>query len=420
MSERELRRGEVLSRVERGELKLVEGAERLELSYRQAKRLYQRYKQGGTAALQHGNVGRRSNRAKPAELRERVLALVRERYGGGEPGGFGPTLAAEHLASDHGLKVDHETLRRWMKAAGVWRRRRKRSPHRQRRPAKEHFGELLQLDGSHHQWLEERGEKACLMNLVDDATGRGMFGFADEETTWAAADLLERWVRRYGLPQALYCDWKNVYLRQATTRETIEGIEPRTQFGRMCEKLGIRVIGASSPQAKGRVERHHGTHQDRLVKKMRLSGVADYEAANRFLEGYEGEHNERFARRPAAAADYHLRLGKRQDLRRVFCLEQERVVSRDFVVRYENRWLQLKVRRNQPVGAGTLVRVEQWRDGSLHVAHEGRQIRFEEIAQPAPQPKPAPAAKRPAVGVTPKANHPWKRFAAVAKRGLNP
>lgn len=420
MSERELRRGEVLSRVKRGELKLAEGAERLELSYRQAKRLYQRYKQGGTAALQHGNAGRASNRAKPQQLRERVLALVRERYGGGEANGFGPTLAAEHLAAEHGLAIDHETLRRWMQAAGLWQRRRKRAPHRKRRTAKAHFGELLQLDGSHHLWLEERAEKACLMNLVDDATGRGMFGFAGEETTWAAADLLERWVRRHGVPQALYCDWKNVYLRQATSRETIEGIEPRTQFGRMCEKLGIRVIGASSPQAKGRVERHHATHQDRLVKKMRLAGVADYEAAKGFLEGYEGEHNERFARRPAAAADYHLKLTKRQDLRRVFCLEQERVVSRDFVVRYENRWLQLEVRRNQPVWAGTRVQVEQWRDGSLHVAHEGGEIGFEEIAQPEPKPKPAPPAKRPAVRVKPQANHPWKRFPAVAKRGVNP
>lgn len=159
MSERELRRGEVLSRVERGELKLVEGAERLELSYRQAKRLYQRYKQGGTAALQHGNAGRASNRAKPAELRERVLALVRERYGGGEANGFGPTLAAEHLEAEHGLAVDHETLRRWMQAAGLWQRRRKRAPQRKRRPPKEHFGELLQLDGSHHAWLEERARR---------------------------------------------------------------------------------------------------------------------------------------------------------------------------------------------------------------------------------------------------------------------
>ena len=420
MSKRELRRGEVLNRVKRGELKLVEAAERLELSYRQAKRLYQRYKQGGTAALKHGNVGRASNRAKPAALRERVLELVRERYGGGEPDGFGPTLAAEHLAAEQGLAVDHETLRRWMQAAGLWKRRRKRSPHRKRRARREHFGALLQLDGSHHAWLEERGEKGCLMNLVDDATGRGMFLFASEETTWAAAELLELWVRRFGVPQALYCDWKNVYQRRQTPREAIEGIEPQTQFGRMCEKLEIRMIGASSPEAKGRVERHHGTHQDRLVKKLRLAGIADYQAASQFLDNYEREHNERFAREPAAAADYHLQLPPRLKLERVFCLEQERVVSRDLVVRYENRWLQLAVKRNQAVGPGTRVQIQQWRDGSLHIAHEGREIAFEQIAEPAPQIKPTPKPKRPAVQVKPKADHPWRRFPAVAKRAANP
>lgn len=254
------------------------------------------------------------------------------------------------------------------------------------------------------------------MNLVDDATGRGMFLFSSEETTWAAAELLERWVRRFGVPQALYCDWKGVYQRQQTAREAIEGIEPQTQFGGMCEKLGIRMIGASSPQAKGRVERHHGTHQDRLVKKMRLAGLADYEAANVFLESYEREHNERFERTPAAKADYHLELPPRLELGRVFCLEEERVVSRDWVVRYQHRWLQLEVKRNQRVGAGTRVRVEQWRDGSLHVRHDGREIAFKEIAQPAPKAKPKAAPKRPPVRGKPKADHPWRRFAAVKKR----
>lgn len=419
MSEEELRRGELLSRVKRGELKLGEAAELLRVSYRQAKRLMRRYRAGGTAALKHGNAGRRSNRAKSAELRERTLELVRERYGGGEPEGFGPTLAAEHLAAEHGIEVDHETLRRWMLEAGLWRRRRKRKAHRRRREAKAHFGELLQLDGSHHRWLEERGEKGCLMNLVDDATGRATCLFAAEETTWAAAEVLERWVREYGIPQAIYCDWKNVYLRRATARETLEGVAPETQFGRMCGKLGIELIAASSPEAKGRVERHHGTHQDRLVKKMRLLGIADYETANRYLkEQYLAEHNGRFAREPASQADYHMKL-RRRDLRAVFCLEQERVVSRDRVVRYRNRWLQLCVRRNQAIGAGTRVTIQQWRDGSLHVVHEGRKIAFEEIAKPTPKKEPPRTEKRPTVRVTPAAKHPWRRTGVFENRAAN-
>lgn len=417
MSEPELRRGEALSRVASRELTLSEAAERLELSYRQTKRLYRRYRMGGTAALAHGNAGRRSNRAKPDELRGRVLELVRERYGGGEPDGFGPTLAAEHLAAEHGLVVDHETLRRWMQASGLWSRRRKRSPHRKRRQAKAHFGELLQIDGSHHRWLEQRGAKGCLINLVDDATGRAECLFAAEETTWAAADALERWVRRHGVPQAVYADWKNVYQRRPTERERIEGVEPETQFGRMCAQLGIRLIPASSPEAKGRVERHHGTHQDRLVKKMRLAGIADYEAANAYLDQtYLPQHNQRFGHEPAAAADYHLPLPAGLDLRRVFCLEQERKVSRDRVVRFENRWLQLELRRNQPVGPGTRVTVEQWRDGSLHVSHEGVELAFTEIERTAPQPPPKRAAPRAAPLVKPAADHPWRRISAVKKQ----
>ena len=223
LSQKEWRRHEVLSRVQRQELTLREAAELLGVSYAQAKRLRQRHQQGGAAALRHGNAGRRSNRAKPEALRRRVLELVRQEYGGGSPEGLGPTLAAEHLASEHGIAVEASTLRKWMLAAGLWKPQRRRKPHRRRRDRKAHFGELLQLDGSHHAWLEERGPQACLMNLVDDATGVAQCLFAEQETTWAAAEVLERWVRFYGVPRALYTDWLNVYLRKPTERERWEG-----------------------------------------------------------------------------------------------------------------------------------------------------------------------------------------------------
>ena len=201
--------------------------------------------------MRHGNVGRESNRAKPAEVRKRVLQLVREHYSGEPHERFGPTLAAEHLREDHELQVSVRTLRLWMLAAGLWSRRRKRKLHRSRRQRKAHFGELIQLDGSHHDWLEGRGPKGCMMNFVDDATGRALCRFSSQETTWAAADLLEAWVRQYGVPKALYCDWKNVYLRKPTSREAIEGIEPETQFGRMCAKLGIGIkTGCKRPDGR--------------------------------------------------------------------------------------------------------------------------------------------------------------------------
>ncbi len=420
MSAKELKRGEVLSRVKRGELKLTEAAELLEVSYRHAKRLKKRYRAGGAKALVHGNVGRASNRADQ-KRRQQVLELVRENYAGEGHERFGPTLASEHLAADHGLEVPRETLRRWMLAAGLWSRRRKRQPHRTRRQRKAHFGELIQLDGSHHHWLEERGPKACLMNFVDDATGVALCRFSDQETTWAAADLLAAWVRQHGVPKALYCDWKNVYQRQPTSREALAGIKPETQFGRMCAKLGITIMAASSPQAKGRVERHHGTHQDRLIKKMRLRGIVEYEAANRYLdEEYLAEHNERFACEPAAGAGFHQALPRGTELRGVFCCEYERVVSNDRVVRFENRCLQLKPKRNQGVGAGARVTVQQWRDESLQVRFDGHEIEHDVIATPTPQlrTKPAPQ-QRPGGGRKPAADHPWRRAVLRKKRAAN-
>ena len=412
LSEKELRRHEVLSRVERKELKLREAAEVLGVSYAQAKRLRKRHREGGAAGLRHGNAGRRSNRALPRELRQRVLAVVRQEYGGGTAEGFGPTLAAEHLANDHGIERNAGTLRQWMLAEGLWKRRRKRKPHRRRRERKAHFGELLQLDGSHQAWLEGRGPKACLMNMVDDATGVAQGLFSEGETTWAAAELLERWVRFYGTPQAVYTDWLQVYLRKATARERLEGVQPVTQFGRMCKKLGIKVIGASSPQAKGRVERANGTHQDRLVKKMRLQGYSEYGAANDYLANvYLPEHNERFQRAPASEADYHCALPRGLDLRQVFCLEAERVAGADMVVRFQNRFLQLQAQRSQPVWPGARVTVRQWRDGSVEVHHEGERVRHEELlARPAKPPKRTGRGRR----VTkPSRQHPWRRYPVV-------
>ena len=187
------------------------------------------------------------------------MRLVRKKYSGEVGERFGPTLAAEHLAEEDGLVIDHETLRRWMLAEGLWSRQRKRKKHCQRRERKAHFGELVQMDGSFHDWLEGRGPRGCLMNMVDDATSDTQARIGKEETIWAAAGVLRAWIEKYGVPVALYTDWKNVYVREASSKEQLQGAVPVTQFGRMCQRLGIRIIAASSPQAKGRVERNHGT-----------------------------------------------------------------------------------------------------------------------------------------------------------------
>jgi transposase len=412
MSARELTRVEVLSRVKSGTLSVKSAAQLLGVSYRQAKRLARRYRAEGAQGLRHRSAGRPSNQARPPAERKRVLALVREKYSGTIDVRFGPTLAAEHLASEDGVTVHHDTLRRWMLAEGLWSRARKRAPHRQRRARKAHFGELVQLDGSFHLWYETRGPRGCLMNLVDDATGRTLARLGAEETIWAAADVLRRWIEAYGVPLALYTDWKNVYVRVPNAEEQGTGAVPLTQFGRMCASLGIQIIAASSPQAKGRVERNHGTHQDRLVKKLRRLGIADAAAANGFLEHtYLPEHNRRFAVAPASAEDFHRRVPSRTTLDRVFQLEEERVLSNDWVVRYDTRYLQV-ARQSRQAPARSTVMVREARDGAIELRYRGRLMQWTEIAAPVKPTPPAvrtPLSSAPHRPARPSADHPWRR-----------
>jgi len=386
MSAGELRRVEVLGRVKAKSLRLVEAATLLGVSYRQVKRLWRRFKRGGAKALRHAAAGRVSNRQTAPRLRQRVLRLIRQKYSGDVATWFGPTLIAEHLASEDGLTVDHETVRRWMLAAGLWSRQRRRTPYRQRRERKAHFGELVQLDGSFHAWYEARGPRRCLLMMVDDATSQSLGWFSGEETIWAAASLLRRWIEQYGVAHALYTDWKNVYVRAATDAERAAGRVPLTQFGRMCAALQIQIIAASSPQAKGRVERNHGTHQDRLVKKLRRLGLATDAAANAFLATtYWPAHNARFAQPAAALEDFHRRCPAARTLDRVFRIEETRTVGRDWVVRYQNRALQL-VRQSRQAPARSTVQVCAWPDGRLEIEYRGRSIAWTDITG---QPRPA-------------------------------
>ena len=416
MSEEEVRRAGVLRRVQAGELSQVEAAEVLKLSYRQLKRIYGRYRVEGARGLVHGNAGKPSHRATPAKQRQRILGLVRKHYSGGPGERFGPTLAAEHLAEEHGITVDAETLRRWMLEAGLWTRERKRKPYRQRRERRAHFGELVQMDGSFEAWLEKRGPRGCLIHMVDDATSKSLATFADEETTWGVAETLRAWVEQYGVPRALYVDWKTVYHHEATARQKQEGILPISQFGGMCRKLGIELIGANSAQAKGRVERGHSTHQDRLIKKMRLKKIATYEGANEFLAGqYLAQHNAKYAVLPREEADYHLRVPPRLDLEQVFCLEEERVVSPDWVVQYGKRWLQIEREQKARVERGARVVVREHRDGTLSVWLSRTRLRFHEIPERPRKAEPLP--KRHMAPRRPTAEHPWRqRFTDMQPR----
>jgi len=416
MSQRERSRLVMMTRVRAKAMTIGEASEVMGTSYRQGRRIYKRYREEGDRGLIHRNRGQPSNRRKPSEVKGKVLALYREQYWD-----FGPTLAVEKLEERDGYEVDHETLRRWLLAAGLWKRRRKRARHRQQRDRKAYFGELIQMDGSHHRWFEDRGEEECLMNMVDDATGKTLALLSEEETTTAAMKVLRAWVKKYGIPNALYVDWKNVYVtqREPTVEEQLAGELPLTQFGRACQKLGIEIIAANSPQAKGRVERKHGVYQDRWVKELRLAGIKDIEEANQSLCGFVESLNVKFAVEPRSSADFHRPVPQDMDLRTVFCLEEPRTVGNDWVVRYKNRFFQIGLQSNLPP-ARRRVMVQEQLDGSIHMVYRNREVLFTEIKELPRKPivtqqkqqNSEPKRKY----ASPPPDHPWRRDSLQTQR----
>jgi len=380
MGSKDMVRAKMMEMVVQGHKSLAEASGVLKISYRQAKRIYRCYREEGERGLIHGNVGKPSHRRIDEEVRRAAIEIYRREYGD-----FGPTLAGEKLAQRHGIEVDHETLRRWLIAEGLWQRKRNRHTYRQRRRRRERFGEMVQFDGSHHEWFEGRAEGCCLMNMVDDATGR-TFGFlCPQETTVAAMQLLWGWIERYGIPQAVYCDRKNAFVldREATIQEQLQGIVPKSPFEVACEKLGIEVIVARSPQAKGRVERSHGVYQDRLVKELRLRAISEIEAANGYLgEEFLAQVNDKFAKLPAEPEDAHVPMVGKQDLHNILCFEEQRVVSRDYVVQFQGRCYQvLRDNRRRPRPESKVI-VHKWLDESVHIFWENKELLVQEIPRP--------------------------------------
>lgn len=406
MSAKERSRKSVLERVVSGALSLAAAAGLLGLSYRQCKRVYARYRGEGDAGLVHRGRGRPSRRARPEAERAQVLELYRTVYAG-----LGPTLAAEKLAED-GHVLDHETLRRWLVADGQWQRSRKRGPHRQRRERKAHEGELVQLDGSPHRWFGEEHPEACLMDMVDDATGRSMTRMAPAESTAAAMELLERWVRRHGVPRALYVDRHSIYRpqREPTREEQLAGLKPVTCFGEACRKLDIDLILANSPQAKGRVERKHAVYQDRLVHELRLKGITTIEGANALLESFDEDLNQRLAKPPASPHSFHRALLKDLDLRDVFCTDEYRTLANDWTITHQKRCFQI-LKLNTPLPRPKdKILVRTWRDGSIHLLYKDKRLVFQTLDTPPPKaaaPPELPAPPKPK-GNKPPRSHPWR------------
>ena len=400
MSGKELRRIHVLRQVMEQKLTQVKAGALLGLTTRQVRRLIARVEQEGDKGLAHRGRGKPSNRRMPEKVKAKVLRWYETRYGD-----FGPTLAVEKLAERHGIALSDETLRRWLTVRGIDHFRRRKRPHRAWRERRPHVGELLQLDGSHHDWFEGRGSRCVLMAYIDDASSRVCARFYAYEGTLPAMDSFQRYVTRYGIPLAVYADKHTTYQSpaQATVEEQLAGAKPLSQFGRALSELGVELIPAHSPQAKGRIERLFKTFQDRVIKEMRLAGVSTLDAANQFLDTYLLRYNQRFTVQPIQAADLHRPCPARRELDRILCIQTPRCLRRDFTIAHQGGLYQIHDNLR-----ATHVQVEERIDGTMRMTHNGRPLGFHAImVRPvqAVEVKPVHHRRHP---VTPRPDHPWR------------
>jgi hypothetical protein len=386
-----------MGRVKRGELTGVQASGLLGLSIRQTRRVWKRFVSQGAAGLVHGLRGRASNRRLAEEFRQRVFKRHQERYAD-----FGPTFACEKLAQED-LGLSPDTLVAILKERHLWVRRRRHGKHRARRERRSSLGSMLQMDGSHHDWFEGRATKCVLMVIIDDATNRTYARFYPAETTEAAFDIFGRWVKRQGVPRSVYVDRHGIYRDE-------EHPQKPTQFGRAMKELGVELILAHSPQAKGRVERRNAVFQDRLVKEMRLRNISDMAQANVLLEGlFLDDMNRRYAVKAAKSDDLHRSLGKAIVLAEVLCVQEERVVGQDWCVRWRNRWLQIAAEHESLGLPRRRVVVKQLSDGRLVVDCRGQRLTVRELGA-----RPEPAKVKPVIVNNrrwkPPADHAWNRY----------
>ena len=377
-----------------------QAAEILGLTDRQVRRISRSVRFAGDAGICHKSRGKRSPNRIADMIKGKAVSLCRDRYKG-----FGPTHASEKLLMVHQIRVSAETLRGWFQEERLPYKSRKKRPHRQWRERKSHRGEMVQLDGSHHDWFEGRGPWCVLMGYVDDATGTVYARFYEYEGTLPAMDGFKRYIRLYGLPQSVYLDRHSTY--KASAKQTIEeelgDIQPLSHFEKSLAALGIKVIHAYSPQAKGRVERLFGTFQDRVVKEMRLVGVKTIAEGNAFLDGYLPEYNSKYAKEAARKADFHRPVVNKRALDTILSIRTERSLRNDFTVAHDKKLYQIKnsIRAKK-------VTVEERTDGTMRILHNGQKLTYREIVvRPAPpeEPKTLPRIVKPR---KPSESHPWK------------
>ncbi|MBP1731545.1 MAG: integrase core domain protein [Deltaproteobacteria bacterium] len=405
MSKKELQRLHVIEKVVEGCIRQTEAAGILSLSDRHIRRIVRRIRQEGHQGIVHKSRGKPSNHRVAETFRETVIRLYRTQYPD-----FGPTLASEKLRERDGIAVNDETLRLWLIHSGDWKKARKKRKHHAWRERKSHYGQMLQMDGSHHDWFERRAPTCVLMSYIDDATGRAFARFYGYEGTLPALDSLKRYIKRHGLPLSIYLDKHSTYrsIGKPTIENELNGTKPLSQFERALTELGIQVIHANSPQAKGRIERLFRTFQDRLVKEMRLRDISSLEEGNAFLKTYLPVYNRRFSVQPQQPPDLHRMLPQGTDTTMIFCIRTERSLRNDRTIAHHKKLYQIE----ENLRART-VTVSELLDGSLVITHNGKRLAYHELAQ-RPVHKKQVQEKDPqrpgrAYGPAP-ADHPWRRF----------
>jgi transposase len=374
---RELERVKIIEAVIEGRLRCFQAAERLDLCERQISRLCRRYEADGPAGLVSGKRGKPSNRELPIDLRARAMALVRERYAD-----FGPTLACEKLAECHGIRLATETVRRWMRDAGLWVPRRQRPPKiHQPRARRACLGELIQIDGSDHPWFEDRAPACTLLVYVDDATSQIMaLHFTATESTFSYFEATRAYLERYGKPVAFYSDRASVF-RPTYSRNGARGV---TQFGRAMYELNIDTFCANSSPAKGRVERAHLTLQDRLVKELRLHGIQTMEAANAYAPAFKATYNARFAKPPRSTFDGHRPLRDDEDLDTILTWRVMRKVSDSLTVLNDLMIYLLEETEASRKLIGHYIDVWEYPDGRIELRADGvalSYLRYDKLAE---------------------------------------
>ena len=415
VKQKDLKRLHVIHKAIEGEITQAEAAGLIGLSERQIRRIVKRITEEGDRGIVHKSRGMASNRSKPQKLKDRLIELYRQKYMG-----FGPTLFCEKLSETEDIQISDETARKWLIEAGQWKKGRKRRTHRQWRPRKGHCGEMVQMDGSHHNWFEDRAPKCVLMAYIDDASGRVYGRFYEYEGTIPAMDSFKRYIRRYGIPMSIYFDRHTTYKSpsEPSIEDEINGTEPLSEFGRALRELNVERIHAYSPQAKGRVERLFATLQDRLVKELRIRGISTIQDANKFLDShYLREFNRKFSIKASNKGNLHRPIPEGTDLKKILCIRTERTVRNDFTISHNGKLYQIA-----EAVTSKKITVEEHIDGTMKIIHNGKSVKFHMIQQrPEIKPKEQKKKRRRPTTNIPSIDHPWRKtYRKTAVKTNNP